>query len=386
MKRALTIGLMIALLSPPLLVAANEQTIPNGVQRIGAASGTYLDFSSVGVAVVDTGVDLANPDLNVVGGVDCTTPTADPFSGGHSDDLTFNVEAFETEEWDELRNPNATGYDDGHGHGTHVSGIIGAKDNGRGVVGVAPNASIWSVRVLDSGGSGSIDNIVCGLDWIHENRDLIDVVNMSLGVDVGEPVLDMIEACDPEYAAPAPVYLPQPEPKLIDPVHDAICQLHDDGIVVVVAAGNGPGDSRNVLPAAYEEVITVSNFVDTDGLPGGLGGLQDTDACPFGGMDDTFFAHRNHTPDQRLESYSGRAVDIMAPGVCVLSTVPGGYMAMTGTSMASPHVAGVVARLIADGAPPDVEAIRAILLENAEDNIGQFRDIDDSWEPLVRVP
>lgn len=368
------------------VVWAKEQTTPNGIQRIGAAntSDTPLDLSDIGVAVVDTGVDIDNPDLNVKGGVDCTEPEENPFGAGG--DLTFRVQAFAEPSWLEMRNPYATGYDDGHGHGTHVSGIIGAKDDGKGVVGVAPGVSLWSVRVLSPNGSGSIANIVCGLEWVHENRDLIDVVNMSLGADVGEPVVDIFKSCDQVYDLPDPTYLPQPQKKLNDPLHQAVCQLYDDGIPVVVAAGNGDGDSRRAVPAAYEEVIAVSSLVDTDGVSGGLAGIQSTDDCPFGGMDDTFFAHHNHTPDRGMQSYSGPAVDIMAPGVCVFSTVPGGYMSLTGTSMASPHVAGVIARLLYDDPTlrtRGVDAIKAELFAIAERQDGSFRDVDESWEPIV---
>jgi subtilisin len=395
MKRALALFLMVALLSPPLPALASEQTIPNGVQRIGAANptDTPLDYAHVNVAVVDTGIDLHNPDLNVVGGVDCTEPSASPFSMGAWADLTFSVEAYRDQSWAEFSRPNVSGYDDGLGHGTHVAGIIAARDDGRGVVGVAPGASLWSVRVLGAGGSGSISNIVCGLDWIHQNRDLIDVVNMSLGADIGEPVAKVAESCGQTYEY-APVYLPQPDRLLADPLHEAICRLVDDGIPVVVAAGNGEGLAEHVIPAAYEEVIAVSSFVDNDGLPGGLGGRNDEEVCGFGGRDDLLFMHANFTPERDYASYNGQAVDIAAPGVCVLSTVPGGYASLTGTSMASPHVAGVVARMLGDAGYPErlaldvvgVESIRRVLMENAEPNHANiFRDPDGWWESLVRV-
>lgn len=351
MRRAALLTLVLALL--PLGVFASEQTIPNGVSRVGAANttDTPLDYSAVNVAIVDTGIDLANPDLNVVGGVDCSAaPMMLPLGYGPKK-FRAQHQAFTDASWADFANPDATGYDDGLGHGTHVAGIIGAKDNGLGVVGVAPNASLWSVKVFGSSGGGGIGEIVCGLDWIHENRDLIDVVNMSLGGDTGKDVLSAILPCNAPITYVGPLgwmFPPKYADKVADPLHEAICRLYDDGIPVIVAAGNGPGDAGTIIPAAYNEVLAVSNFVDNDGAPGGLGGRNDEAACPYGGADDMFYAHHNFTPEQRLESYSGPAVDLAAPGVCVLSTVPGGYAAMTGTSMAAPHVTGITARYIAD--------------------------------------
>lgn len=390
MKRLLFL-LVAAMMLIPSFALASEQVLPNGIARIGGNSTGALDYSSVNVAVVDTGIDLKNPDLNVVGGVDCTPPQESLIPGMAFGDTAFRVEAYDSEDLAPI--PNATGYEDGYGHGTHVAGIIAARDNGIGVVGVAPNASLWSVRVLDSSGSGTLDSITCGLDWIHENRDIIDVVNMSLGGDVGIDVMSSILPCgvpsSVPFTYPDPAYWPS-EVRIDDPMHAAICRLHDDGIPVIVAAGNGDGLSEQTVPAAYDEVITVSSFVDTDGLPGGLGGRVDTDVCPFGGWDDKFFTHHNFTPEPRYGSYSGKAVDISAPGVCVLSTLPGGfYASLTGTSMATPHVTGIVARIYGDE-PADkllgVEDVREILLDNAEQTTREtFRDKDAYLDPIAHV-
>lgn len=397
MKKAIAICMMVAALAPPMFATAHtQQTVPNGIARIGAApTDTPADYSDVGVAIVDTGIDLANPDLNVVGGVDCTNAPLSPFSNTLTE-ASFRVDAFEDAQMRELARPEVTGYDDGHGHGTHVAGIVAAKDNGIGVVGVAPNASLYAVRVLDAGGGGTLDSIACGLEWVHENRDLIDVVNMSLGADLGENVANLVRPCNTEpkaifYEPGHGVVYVWPEgleDKLEDPMREAICDLRADGIPVVVAAGNGDGDVATIAPAAYPEVITVSSFVDMDGAPGGLAGRVDEDACPYGGWDDRFYTHHNFTPDQRLSSYHGAGVDFAAPGVCVLSTVPGGYMELTGTSMASPHVAGIVARLVGDHpeiAADGVDAIIEALTLAAETPTEDFRDIDDWAEPIARV-
>ncbi len=132
-------------------VRATAQTIPTGVQRIGdqrstAASGDGTGSVDIAVAVLDTGIDLDHPDLNVVGGTNC--------SDGPTND-------------------------DGNGHGTHVAGIVAAKDDGSGVVGVAPGARLHAVRVLDNTGSGSWSSVICGIDWVTRNTS-IEVANVSL--------------------------------------------------------------------------------------------------------------------------------------------------------------------------------------------------------------
>jgi subtilisin len=156
-------------------------------------------------------------------------------------------------------------------------------------------------------------------------------------------------------------------------------------VTVVVAAGNGWGDSATTIPAAYPEVIAVSNFADFDGLPGGRA-LPDANACPdMGGNDDQIWSHLNGSPALGYGSYGGEAVDIAAPGVCVLSTFPGGMAALTGTSMASPHVAGTVARIVAEGNATTVAAVRARLIDDAEVQTEGFRDQDEWLEPIVHV-
>ena len=141
---------------------AFDLTVPTGIQRIYADSNTNLHINGtddyrvdVDVAVIDTGVDFQHPDLNVAGGVNCTGNILFPkcVSGG----------------------------DDDHYHGTHVAGTIGALDNGIGVVGVAPGARIWAVKVLNSKGSGYSSWIIAGIDWVASNAGTIEVANMSLG-------------------------------------------------------------------------------------------------------------------------------------------------------------------------------------------------------------
>lgn len=369
------------LLASPFATLAGEQAVPNGISRIGAAPSTGaalpLDYSDINVAVVDTGVDVNHPDLNVVGGVDCSpVPQMQ---------LPFSVHTMEVGgDFHPIAPHMGTpGWTDGFGHGTHVAGIIGARDNNLGVIGVAPNASIWSVRVLDSNGGGTQDSIVCGLNWIIEHHEKIDLVNMSLGGTLDVPVTSVV--------APCGVKLPG---KINEPMHEALCKIVDLGIPVVVAAGNGPLNTAYNFPAAYPITIAVSNFADFDGKPGGLG---ENTACPdYGGWDDELWTHQNNTPIKDATSSDGPDVDYAAPGTCVLSTLPtefgSGYGYATGTSMASPTVAGVVARLLGDHpeffdiAPTlRVKAIREALTKAAEPQTESFHDVDEYHEPIIHV-
>lgn len=268
---------------------AAGDSAPTGVRRVGAGTATTAhEASTANVAVIDTGIDLTHPDLNAVAGANC----------------------------------NGTGAPtDGNGHGTHVAGTIAAKNNGSGVVGVAPGTKVFAVRVLNSSGSGYTSNIVCGIDWVTSTRTDADatndiaVANMSLGGSMA-PYGNCGRTVN-------------------DPEHIAICNSVAAGVTYVVAAGNSSADEQNFAPANYGEVLTVTSVSDADGQPGGTGG---TVSC-VGNADDTPASYSN---------FATRAADmahtIAAPGSCIRSTYPGGgYASMSGTSMASPHVAGLVA-------------------------------------------
>jgi subtilisin family serine protease len=287
-------------------VRAEAQMVPTGVSRAGTPrqpGAPNLDIPSpvdADIAILDTGI-ASLADLNVVGGVSCIGS-----------------------------DPNA--WQDDNGHGTHVAGISAAKDNDVGVVGVAPGARLWAVKVLNASGGGSFSDVICGLDWVAANANTIDVANLSLSGQGQQ------QGCSDS------------------PLHTAICAVVNAGVPVVVAAGNQGTDASARVPANYPEVITVSGITDSDGQPGGLGPKP----C-YSDQDDSFLSFSNF----------GAAVDITAPGGCIVSYNPsGGLESASGTSEASPHVAGAVAIFVADtlasqGSRPSPDATRNWLLTEA---------------------
>ncbi len=293
-RKALLADPNVAAVIPDEKIELTAQTIPTGVSRVGTKSSGIAKIDGVDervdadIAIVDTGVTAVS-DLNVAGGYNCST----------SDRSLWR---------------------DVHGHGTHVAGTAAALDNGIGVVGIAPGARIWGVKILNDSGEGLLSWYVCGLDWILAQRDpndssrpLIEAVNMSVtkwGKDDG--------ACGST---------------INDVLHAAICRVTSGGITVVAAAANDSGSASKRVPASYNEVITVSALADTDGKSGALGGNR---CWSWDGYDsdDTFANFSNYGGD----------VDLMAPGKCIWSTLPGNrYAYMSGTSMAAPTVTGAVA-------------------------------------------
>ena len=308
-------------------VSIDAQTTPTGINRSNADASPTAKINgldervNVDVAVIDTGADLTHPDLNIykAGAKNCSI--------------------------------GAISANDMHGHGTHVSGTIGALDDGKGVVGMAPGARIWPVKVLTDAGTGLNSDVICGIDYVTANASKIEVANMSLGGDGADD-----QNCGATNN---------------DAMHAAICRSVAAGITYVVAAGNDSEDAKNSTPAAYDEVITVSALADFNGLPGG--GAPST--CRSD-VDDTFADFSNYGAD----------VDLIAPGVCINSTwMLGGYNTISGTSMASPHVAGGAALYKATHPTASPAAVKAALQGAGSLDWNNSDDKDSVKERLLDV-
>jgi subtilisin len=260
---------------PPDALWTQQDTLVYGVYNIEAEVvwGGFVNASTVipgrggvgtKVAVIDTGIDCGHPDLQT----NCI----------YGASFVKGSKAF-----------------DDYGHGTHVAGIIAARANGFGVVGVAPEATLYAVKVLDSKGSGSYSAVASGIVWAIKNG--MHVINMSLGGASSSQALA-----------------------------DAVKAASDAGILVVSAAGNSGCCNTVLYPAKLPESMAVA-AVDAN--------------------------------DQRAWfSSTGPEVDVAAPGVAILSTVPtgscklcdpSGYRTLSGTSMATPHVTGTGALLMSRG-------------------------------------
>jgi subtilisin family serine protease len=288
-------------------VVQPAQSLPWGVSRIDAPKAWAASRGAgIQVAVIDTGIDKTHPDLvdNIAGGVNFVAT-------GRGMKTTVDP----------------TAWNDDNGHGTHVSGTIAAADNAIGVIGVAPQARLYGVKVLNSAGNGYTSDIISGIQWSVANQ--VQVISMSLG---------------------------QSTP--LQALQDAVDAADNAGIVVVVAAGNtGDGDAatNNVgYPARYASTIAVAATDNTD----------------------------------HIASFSsdGPEVEIAAPGVNILSTTRGGsYGTMSGTSMATPHVTGVVADMLAAPIPTAADLnldgawskgeVRAYLQATADDLGTTGRDV-----------
>lgn len=320
---ALALDRQIAYIEEDQVVRISNDTVAPGIRRIGAdlnakarIDTSNLESVNVDIAIIDTGIQLKHPDLNVVQNVSYVSGIR-------------------------------TGNDD-NGHGTHCAGIAAARDNNAGVVGVAPGARLWAVKVLDRAGSGSYSNVIKGVDYVTRYASSIEVANMSLG--------------GPTSAT----------------LNSAIANSVARGVVYVVAAGNSNVDASSSSPANSPDVICVSATVDTDGIPGGFG-----PATGYG-ADDTFASFSNY----------GAVVDIAAPGVNILSTYIGGqYATMSGTSMAAPHVAGAAGLYLAGRTKPTnataAAAARAAIvaaghLQNSPSGL-KGADKDASPEPLLNA-
>jgi subtilisin len=299
---------------------SDPQTLPWGVDRIDADNNTNTGGSSH-VYVLDTGIDMDHPDLqaNIGESVNCLNS-----SGGPPWSRTYTCES---------------GGDDDNGHGTHVAGTIAAIDNDIDVVGVAPEATLHAVKVLDKNGSGYTSSIIAGIDWVAGQVGGSAVAaNMSLGGSGSKSG----SCSDAGFTGS-------------DSFHEAMCNATNAGVVFAVAAGNDGADAENTVPAAYDDAaMAVSATNDSD----------DWRSWSNWGDDAASWTGNDSAP-----------VAIAAPGVDILSTWnDGGTRTISGTSMASPHVAGAIAlHLHSNPQSPDYSAFensRSTVLGTAEDSGG----------------
>ena len=277
------------------LPLAVGETAPAGIRRVGGIIGGAAHEAAGAVAVLDSGIDLANSDLDARSGVNCVKP--------------------------------GTAAQDDNGHGTNVAGIIGARNTGAGVVGVAPATALYSVKVLGRTGSGTLSQILCGINWLTANAAAlgIHVANMSItgaGSDDGN--------CGNTKG---------------DAWHKAICAGVAAGVTWVVSAGNSAADFAKSIPAAYPEVLTVTAMSDTDGAPGALGPAP---SCKKGEADDRYAAYSSYAVTAAAAAHT-----IAAPGTCVVSTkLGGGTSTYYGTSQAAPHAAAAAALCFGSASGP----------------------------------
>ncbi|MBP1992919.1 S8 family peptidase [Paenibacillus eucommiae] len=248
---------LVASVEPDIQLQITAQTMDWGVTVVNATYAWNNGYTGKGikVAVLDSGIEMHHEDIMIAGGVSFVDYTQS--------------------------------YDDDFGHGTHVAGIIGAKNNNIGVVGVAPDADLYSVKVLDSHGVGYLSDVIAGIDWAVDNK--MDIINMSMATSVDSPAL-----------------------------HNVVDQAYASNVLIVASAGNagnaeGTGETIQ-YPAKYSSVISVG-------------------AVDQNGQRATF-------------SSTGSELEIVAPGVGINSTyLSSRYKVLSGTSMASAFVTGKLALL-----------------------------------------
>ncbi|MDP3543817.1 MAG: S8 family peptidase [Elusimicrobiota bacterium] len=252
----------------PAPTAPGAQETPWGITRVKAPEAwATTRGKGVKLVVIDTGIDMTHPELSGI------------IKGG----------------WNAIS--TAATFNDDNGHGSHVAGTIAAKDDAKGVVGVAPEIDLYGVKVLDENGSGTFDDVIAGMLWAAENK--MEVANMSLGANSGNQSLA-----------------------------DAVEAMRKAGVILIAAAGNS---GRSVgYPAAYPGAIAVAASNSADGLAS--------------------FSSRGPTVAVIAPGVSVKS-----------TYMRGGYDTLSGTSMAAPHAAGLAALYVATHKGASPEATRAAL-------------------------
>lgn len=299
---------------PAQVVPANITRVdPNGNWDKGS------DGTGIGVVILDTGLDFNHTDL---------VPETNVRFSAHDNNCQ-----------------------DVHGHGTHVAGTVAARNNAQGVVGIAPKAKIYCGKVLNNSGSGSDSDIMAGLEWVFNNREAqnIRVVNMSLG---------RTGALNDN-----------------PPLRATFAALYNAGVAVVVSAGNDASrEVKDMIPAGYPEVLAVASTTALEGSNAGCRAFTSTiqaDTASYfttdGKLSATNIGVTISAPGEEKESIS-KACFIQSTGILSLK-VGGGTTRMSGTSMSSPLVAGIVARMMQKGVTTNaggVDGIRTTLRGTAQ--------------------
>jgi subtilisin family serine protease len=318
--------------SLPLETSAEKEGLDWGLERIGVATLRQQESGATGsgvtVAVLDTGIDLAHPELS------------QRIAGG------FNAL------------PGGGSYSDNHGHGTQMAGIIAAASNEKGIIGAAPQAKLMAVKVLDQSASGHLSDLIKGLQWVYNKG--IKLVNMSLGFSEASV-----------------------------PLENAVKRLYKKGIIMVASAGNsqsgdgggdeGGGDGQEEMTASCDASTQDGGGSDEGG---GDGQEEMVAAC---GTSPTHVMYPAAYPwviavaatdvHDQVASYSryGPEVDVAAPGGArasemILSTTRGGgYGWGSGTSQAAAHVSGAVALALQRQPQLSFEQVRNLLQATAWD-------------------
>jgi subtilisin family serine protease len=297
----------------------NNQALSSGLQRVISGASQFALYSSAGtsngqidadIAILDTGIDLEHPDLNIYKNVTFVNGTS---SG-----------------------------DDDNGHGSEVAGIAAAKNNMLGVVGMAPGARLWSIKVCAAAGNCPLADQLNGIEYAIAHADEIDVINISI------------------------------ENQFSSILNSTIERAVQKGIVVVAAAGNDAKDAQDISPANSPHIIAVSGLADSDGKCGGIGPIT------------------SYGEDDALANFSnfGEVIDIASPAVDILTTYNySDYSVDSGTSFAAPFVTGAAALIISQNNNITISEVRDQLVNVGTSSVtkcdgkarGYFIDDPDSF-------
>jgi subtilisin family serine protease len=304
-----------ATLGTSMFNSNDDQFVPYGIDRIAARSASATP-AGTHVYVLDSGI-LDHPDLRV----------------RTRKDFTMLFTNRDQEVWDDTAYVSLGYFDPGtagnpaddNGHGTHIAGTIGAKDNREGVLGVFEDVTIHSLKVLTADGRSDVTTIVAAIDYVRWQKANVHIsgepvlINLSLGMDTGSTQYNILD--------------------------DAVQKAIDEGIVVVVSAGNDAEDASNYSPAHVADAITVGAY-----------------------------DHKDEFSD-KFSNY-GPAVDLLAPGHNIVSLPhlqgdadKNWRVVMTGTSMAAPHVTGAAAMYMAANRGATPAQVQQALKDGAQSGI-----------------